>query len=1037
MHRRAESRQYIRTTILEGTRELLKKGFITPETKEPAFGSPKANEIGPSAPPATPEIQAKSSPCLPSRFPSKGAGAMGAKGGAGDFESKIARAIHWLRQKKECDRSLFAARTKSAFRYTVSPHEGTGELDSKSHLTRSHPEATGGQKRTFLSMLCQGLPHGPDPNQMEAPARAVSSFKRTDRSDTLVESSGDSGSAENSCAKGLQAEILLSQTPLHSASPRFPLIHRQTTGYARAASGEDVDCEYPSNPPPQLNTLDSSRSHFQWRTDSARLPSYAPGNFPNSVPTPTLLEAQFARDLARDCMAPMTPVGCAGQPQTGAGSFGSCSFEKKKTSCSGELSGRARQYTTRPTMRARHCMLDSSSPTDALGAECTSALRRHSIITLHPRHESSLPWSALATMDVHRLEHLLDSAAWPEDSVVASNQDAINAYNHTKVGIGMHPPVQALQLHRHEAFHRTEFQISPHALETSGAVSRQDNHDRQANSGSKRDKHEARTSSPRTAAHRSNSVGALREIGILTMKERVAFFEEKLSRHQARMEAEAQNLARLRRNTNQEEMLWPSRRGPLRLEAIYKIRLPLIVDESGTPWGRAPIIGPGKPENQNHAIAFSRMDTMQVMDMNMESYLEEAIKLRNLLQEFALNARMRILEYNYSGPIESALEYVLTPSTYVQFQLGMLLVLPLIPWLFLEKGLGSALRKLVDLISKFSVTYYNFMTCTKASVIDHVLIYGGAKYQETGRGFVIERATLKDIWMFFYFTHFSIGLELFVLLIIYATYAGLDAGVFFLDTWPILLMAASINFVPFIFNPLGFYYPRLRQDFTSWNAWLSSQELGMPKESWVSWWRGEMEQRCNIVWHHKVIIVLRLLRFPLLAAGITSCVATSIQSADVDCAIYLVAASGLFAAIKTLLGDLQMLSPSVKAWLSLLLVTGTTALVFWLVVTKKVSLASIIVSLFALCLFIYGAVEIAFALLDRWAVRSEMLSDVVRMYHRCAGFCTFAPLLVLSAITTSVHHLQTRILFNPTFVSIVKSGLVQREQVEKSGRGHS
>ena len=139
-------------------------------------------------------------------------------------------------------------------------------------------------------------------------------------------------------------------------------------------------------------------------------------------------------------------------------------------------------------------------------------------------------------------------------------------------------------------------------------------------------------------------------------------------------------------------------------------------------------------------------------------------------------------------------------------------------------------------------------------------------------------------------------------------YAGLDAGVLLHDTWPILLMAASIISVPFIFNPLGFYYPRLRQDFTSWNTWLSSQvglpsgplmrlsshisiqrapvhaatidhfpwlqELGMPKESWVSWWRGEMEQRCNIVWHHKVIIVLRLLRFPLLAAGITSCVAT-------------------------------------------------------------------------------------------------------------------------------------------------------------------
>ena len=73
-----------------------------------------------------------------------------------------------------------------------------------------------------------------------------------------------------------------------------------------------------------------------------------------------------------------------------------------------------------------------------------------------------------------------------------------------------------------------------------------------------------------------------------------------------------------------------------------------------------------------------------------------------------------------------------------------------------------------------------------------------------------------------------------------------------------------------------------------------------------------------------------------------------------------------------------MLSPSAKAWVSLLLVSGTTALLLWLVITKKVSLASIIVSLFALCLFIYGALEMAFALLDRWAVRSEMLSDVVR-----------------------------------------------------------
>lgn len=783
-----------------------------------------------------------------------------------------------------------------------------------------------------------------------------------------------------------------------------------------------------------------------------------------------------------------------------------------------------------------------------------------------------------------------------------------------QVVVGLPANPSGEMLHRQEPTHRTECQVSPrvrHAdVRTFGRLNTPDWRGTQQLWGSMTPDHgrEARENLSTASAHRSSSLGALRERGLLSMKERVAFFEGRLSRHQARMEAEAQSLTRQQRTSQRHGMLWPSRRGPLRLEAIYKIKLPLIMDESGTPWGRAPIIGPGKPENQNHAIAFSRMDTMQVMDMNMESYLEEAIKLRNLLQEFVLNARMRILgfrehiftenvsslasymalqenlftttnqrlyftplrvrmhyghpdifdryfvqtcgscskasnginlsedifagfnctargycvhhadyiqcgkgrdvglqqvvmfekkvaggngeqvlsrdlnrlvlnmdffrllslwftgpgfflnsvilvlaayvclytkcflafaKYNYSGPVESALEYVLTPSTYIQFQLGMLLVLPLIPWLFLEKGLVSAVRKLIDLFSKFSVTYYNFMTCTKASVIDHVLIYGGAKYQETGRGFVIERATLKDIWMFFYFTHFSIGMEMFVLLAVYSKYAGLDASVFFLDTWPILLMAVSINSVPFIFNPLGFYYPRLRQDFRNWNAWMASRELGLPKKSWVSWWRGEMEQRCNLVWHHKVILVLRLLRFPLLAAGIVSCVATSIQSADVDCAMYLMAASGLFVTMKAFLGDLQIVSPSAKAWLSLILVTGVATLICWLVFTSKISLGSLTVSCFALCLFIYGMLEIVFALLGRWAVRSDMLSDVIREYHRCAGLCTFAPLLVLSAVTTSVHHLQTRILFNPTFVSIVKSGLVQREQVEKSGHGHS
>ncbi|XP_050226548.1 callose synthase 11 [Mercurialis annua] len=56
---------------------------------------------------------------------------------------------------------------------------------------------------------------------------------------------------------------------------------------------------------------------------------------------------------------------------------------------------------------------------------------------------------------------------------------------------------------------------------------------------------------------------------------------------------------------------------------IYRIRLP------------GPLkLGEGKPENQNHAIIFTRGDAVQTIDMNQDNSFEEALKMRNLLEEF-------------------------------------------------------------------------------------------------------------------------------------------------------------------------------------------------------------------------------------------------------------------------------------------------------------------------------------------------------------------------------------------------------------------
>ena len=55
----------------------------------------------------------------------------------------------------------------------------------------------------------------------------------------------------------------------------------------------------------------------------------------------------------------------------------------------------------------------------------------------------------------------------------------------------------------------------------------------------------------------------------------------------------------------------------------YRIRLP-----------GNPILGDGKSDNQNHAIIFTRGEYIQLIDANQDNYLEEALKIRNVLGEF-------------------------------------------------------------------------------------------------------------------------------------------------------------------------------------------------------------------------------------------------------------------------------------------------------------------------------------------------------------------------------------------------------------------
>ena len=72
----------------------------------------------------------------------------------------------------------------------------------------------------------------------------------------------------------------------------------------------------------------------------------------------------------------------------------------------------------------------------------------------------------------------------------------------------------------------------------------------------------------------------------------------------------------------------------------------------------------GKPENQNHAIIFTRGEHLQAIDMNQSNYFEEALKMRNLLEEFNVKAdekRVGIVgfrEHIYTGGLSSIANFM-------------------------------------------------------------------------------------------------------------------------------------------------------------------------------------------------------------------------------------------------------------------------------------------------------------------------------------------------------------------------------------------
>lgn len=217
-----------------------------------------------------------------------------------------------------------------------------------------------------------------------------------------------------------------------------------------------------------------------------------------------------------------------------------------------------------------------------------------------------------------------------------------------------------------------------------------------------------------------------------------------------------------------------------------------------------------------------------------------------------------------------ALEEAMATSSV--FQLGLLLVLPMVMEIGLERGFRTALGDFIIMQLQLASVFFTFQLGTKAHYYGRTILHGGSKYRATGRGFVVFHAKYADNYRMYSRSHFVKGLELFMLLIVYEVYGESyrDSQLYWFVTISMWFLVASWLFAPFVFNPSGFDWQKTVDDWTDWKRWMGNRGgIGIsPDKSWESWWNGEQEHLKHTNFRGRVIDIILSFRFFIYQYGI-------------------------------------------------------------------------------------------------------------------------------------------------------------------------
>ncbi|XP_074321394.1 callose synthase 9-like [Silene latifolia] len=372
-------------------------------------------------------------------------------------------------------------------------------------------------------------------------------------------------------------------------------------------------------------------------------------------------------------------------------------------------------------------------------------------------------------------------------------------------------------------------------------------------------------------------------------------------------------------------------------------------------------------------------------------------------------------------------------NTQFLIQIGVFTAIPMILCFILEQGFFRAIVSFITMQFQLASVFFTFSLGTKTHYFGRTILHGGARYQATGRGFVVRHIKFSENYRLYSRSHFVKGLEVVLLLIIFLAYGYNDGGTigYILLTISSWFMSLSWLFAPYLFNPSGFEWQKTVEDFRDWTNWLLYRGgIGVKgEESWEAWWEEELGHIRSL--SGRIAETILSLRFFIFQYGIVY--KLHVQGTNTSLAVY--GFSWAVLAVLILLFKVFTFSQKASVNFQLLLrfVQGVTFLIALAGIAVAIALTSLSVSDIFACILAFiptGWAILSIAIAWRPLVKKvglwKSIRSLARLYDAGMGMLVFIPIALFSWFPF-VSTFQTRLMFNQAFsrgleISLILAG---------------